>query len=216
MTHLGSLPDKSSILRHRDIPGPPLFARNDHETPWGFESREIRSRDDAMGLKANPAISEWCHISDADLPPPWTCRWSEYGRSGHAESGHDELRKTYGLGAVNPIMWCLGSRFKRSSCLDTLLLEIGGAFYLYDAPLYIQGLHECYKETLGPSPPSELLYRFDGQFSSIGDFLEQADWTQISLVAPRGPCDLEHEQSNNVKLPLTSDGGELRLSAPTP
>ncbi|KAJ7439979.1 hypothetical protein FB451DRAFT_1301194 [Mycena latifolia] len=211
MTHLGSLTNPDAILRHRHIPEPPLIARNDHETPWGWEPREIRSPDEVRAYKENPAIRDWISISNKDLPSPWTCLWTYYSWN---KTWRADLWQSYGLGTANPIMWHRGHQ-----CRKTLLLESGGIFYLYDKG--DEGWHEWFKkeDTFNSPLPLELLYRFDGEFSSVADFIERADWTRMSILAPRERgnelAPEENKQRHNVKLPLACDGGKLQILPPT-
>ncbi|KAJ7704354.1 hypothetical protein B0H17DRAFT_1126717 [Mycena rosella] len=48
MKHLGFLAaDTDVVLRHQNIPGPPLFARGNHESLWGFKPQKTRDTPNA-------------------------------------------------------------------------------------------------------------------------------------------------------------------------
>ncbi|KAJ7430530.1 hypothetical protein B0H11DRAFT_2135399 [Mycena galericulata] len=213
MTHLGYLPrswekedpDTVRPTRHRYISGPPLFLADMHDGPWAAEPREKRDRDVIRALESNPTMRDWCFIPDSELPEPWSCQWVH--------------------------SYCSGSK--------TVLLESGGVFYLYDEP-DCDDLYDFYKEHLAPFPPTvsrtaaavyrsishppgvpeHLLYKFDGVYSSVADFIERADWMKMSLMVP-GPESSEPRsetpgpEQESVKLPLTDDGGPLRIAVNT-
>ncbi|KAJ7770597.1 hypothetical protein B0H16DRAFT_1774578 [Mycena metata] len=198
-------------LAHRKIfnAGNPALLRDLHEGPWGFQPRG--SYKFLLAFAENPAIRDWCHIPESQLPPCWSCEWAYCGWSPH------ELHSRYNLSAANPIMFHIEESY-------VVLLESGGVFYLYMSGYdEFEQLSDYYKDILGPSPPEYLLFRFDGVYTSIADFLGRADWTKMALVAPS-----EKESSTStdddevevtvalggVKLPMTDDGGPLHIATP--
>ncbi|KAJ6498126.1 hypothetical protein C8R47DRAFT_320158 [Mycena vitilis] len=62
---------------------------------------------------------------------------------------------------------------------------------------------------------------FAGVYSSVADFLDHADWTRMSLVAPKpleSPSTAESNHLESIQppmLPMTDDGGPLRIAAKT-
>jgi hypothetical protein len=141
------------------------------QSPWGVERRDNLEVIEA--LQANPAPRNWCYIPESELPESWSCSWADCFWN---VSEQDMLCRRYPLNCPNPIMFF-------TDWPNTVLLESGGIFYLYGQEH--EELSEFYRAILGPSSPKQLLYRFDGAYSSIADFLACADWTKMSLVVPR-------------------------------
>ncbi|KAJ7670516.1 hypothetical protein B0H17DRAFT_1183692 [Mycena rosella] len=207
MTHLGSLANAEAVLRHRDIPGPPLYLLGLHksETPWGFEPRKLRDALAAERRIVDTAIRDWCSIPDIHLPEPWTCNWAKF-TWWYSNSVNADLRQTYGLGPLTPIMF-------RADHTDTVVVESAGVFYLYENP-EDRELLRFYEGTMGVSALSHILYQFAGTFSSVEDFIQNADWKRMSVVVPRTASETTISQRNPdaPMIPMTSHGGELRIT----
>ncbi|KAJ6492805.1 hypothetical protein C8R47DRAFT_1319167 [Mycena vitilis] len=211
MTHLGSLADLDAVPRHRIVSGSPLHLRGLHksESPWGFAPRHFQDALAAHECLIDTAVQKWCYIPDDELPEPWTCNWGRF-EWWYARSVNAELHHRYGLGSLTPVMY---------DCpyIPAIVLEGDGIFYLYD-PNRCE-IPQVHQDILGPSQAwhTGILYQFIGVFTSIQDFLENADWKRMMLVAPSKPGresipPIFHQFAPFSTLPLTMHGGKLRIT----
>ncbi|KAJ7652121.1 hypothetical protein DFH06DRAFT_1206842 [Mycena polygramma] len=214
------------MLRNRKTSGPPLLLRDMHEGPWGTEPRGIKPGAAYTEVTPMATVRDWCWIPESDLPESWSCVWIRC--FWYWISAQNEFYRTYTFPNPHPIMFHSGEG-------ETVLLESAGRFYLYGLPEYAE-LYQFYSDTLCPSllfpqvPAWSpyvhdtnrcLLYQFDGVYSSVADFLEHADWTRMSLVAPKpleSPPTAGSSHLESIKapmLPMTDYGGPLRIAANT-
>ncbi|KAJ7116651.1 hypothetical protein C8R44DRAFT_739336 [Mycena epipterygia] len=115
------------------------------------------------------AVRDWVTIPDARLPGPWTCNWSHwpYWTNMHALEAVLSTRYALANEPLNPIMFNSFDETTVFACAKTR------TFYLYHGP-HQYGEYE------------EMLYAFDGVFSSVAAFIEEADWNQVEQVKPIG------------------------------
>ncbi|KAJ6554350.1 hypothetical protein B0H19DRAFT_1262723 [Mycena capillaripes] len=213
MKHMGSLADPDAVLRDRNIYGAPLLLQDLHkfETPWGFERRELRDAVSAHRHLVDTAVQKWCSIPDDELPEPWSCNWDGF-EWWYLRSVNAELRNRYGLESLTPVMFDCPYH-------PTIVLEAGGVFYLYDTLTLMNEIPRLYQDILGASQSwhTGILHQFAGVFSSVEDFIENADWKKMKLVLPQKPDGeptslIFHQEAVFSTLPITSHGGEIRIA----
>ncbi|KAJ6569232.1 hypothetical protein B0H19DRAFT_1373477 [Mycena capillaripes] len=115
------------------------------------------------------AVRDWITIPDARLPGPWKYNWSVWPYWTNEHPLEAVLSRRYALDnePLTPIMF---NSFDYT-CTTVFARAKTGTFYLYYGPDEY-GRYE------------ERLYAFFGGFSSVEDFIEEADWNQMENVRP--------------------------------
>ncbi|KAJ7032609.1 hypothetical protein C8F04DRAFT_1182799 [Mycena alexandri] len=150
----------------------------------------------------------WVSIPDANLPEPWTCNWATVDWTAEERPLEATLASRYALGNVplTPVMFNAAEEATVFGCAGT------GKFFLHHREWYPPWA----------SGPREVLqvYTFEGIFSSVEAFIEQADWNCMERMEPVGLVQQVSTQpvvplSIAPALPLISEKG-FRIAAEEP
>ncbi|KAJ7274799.1 hypothetical protein C8J57DRAFT_1312763 [Mycena rebaudengoi] len=111
----------------------------------------------------------WISIPDANLPEPWTCNWAHWPYWAGVRPLEAALPARYALSnaPLTPVMFNSSNRAATTvfACATT------GKYYLY------------YRRWALPKLTEEV-HAFEGAFSSVEAFIEQADWNRMKRMNP--------------------------------
>ncbi|KAJ7613751.1 hypothetical protein DFH06DRAFT_1484573 [Mycena polygramma] len=139
---------------------------------WGYEPRvdRISTRGSISRSVPARAVKHWGNILDAGLPEPWTCNWPDWDKTEQWDGPPDydfpfykvDLERRFGIAGLEPVM------FKQfPSIFVRTILSAGGRYYLQEADIV------------------GTLWRFDGVYETIEDFMQNGDWNRIHEVEER-------------------------------
>ncbi|KAJ7918595.1 hypothetical protein B0H13DRAFT_1992108 [Mycena leptocephala] len=145
------------------------------KTTWDYRARQHLQRG---GTKSDlKRARDWVSIPEKNLPEPWTCDWARWPLLENRLPVEAVLPMRYAIGEepLIPIMFasdnCAALDIRRVTlfaCPQT------NTFYLYRAP----------SQVADPGFEAEGMWRFDGVFSSVGAFIEKADWNRVEKLRP--------------------------------
>ncbi|KAJ7918604.1 hypothetical protein B0H13DRAFT_1992163 [Mycena leptocephala] len=149
-------------------------------TTWDYRARRHLQR---SGTKSDlKRARDWVSIPEKNLPEPWTCDWARWPLLENRLPVEAVLPMRYAIGEepLIPIMFasdnCAALDIRRVTlfaCPQT------NTFYLYRAP----------SQVADPGFEAEGMWRFDGVFSSVGAFIEKADWNRVEKIEARNDED---------------------------
>ena len=138
---------------------------------WGFLPRLFATE---PRFKPKPHTEAWPALSNDQLPSPFSCMWSSWdpaddwvlpGSETRIESdSQEELRRCWGVAGLTPVMFMAHARNDCAFFIPTVL-RAGETYYLwrYEGDPYFPWLR-----------------RFEGTYTSVEDFIANADWNALS------------------------------------
>ncbi|KAJ7083248.1 hypothetical protein C8R44DRAFT_894584 [Mycena epipterygia] len=167
---------------------------------WDYKGRISHPPQKTTRLnERDTAACEWVSIPDANLPGPWTCDWASWPWWKNATALEAALAVQYAISnaPLTPIVFSSFDGSTVFACAPTR------RFYLYYPP--------CIWEPR----PDETMYAFEGVFSSVDTFIEEADWNRVEKVERAcevDPVTLPTVRPGSTTLPLISGKG-FRVAA---
>ncbi|KAJ7461149.1 hypothetical protein FB451DRAFT_1181496 [Mycena latifolia] len=163
-------------------------ARN--TTTWDYRLRDfLVERETTRLQQRDAAVREWTSIPHANLPSPWSCDWACWP---HWEKP-DPLEAVYALSdqPLAPVMF---------NAFD-------------DSTVFACAVTHCVPKTRRDLPVGTM-YAFDGIFSSVDSFIEEADWNRVELIraVAEGAADSHPSQKRTLweaKMPRASEWARI-------
>ncbi|KAJ6524455.1 hypothetical protein DFH09DRAFT_1418675 [Mycena vulgaris] len=148
---------------------------------WGYEPRHAPRR---PGPALPEATREWGNLLPEELPEPWSCDWAMWP---YTDSWSDLpdldvvetfqqvlLQDMYGGPALTPAMYVSHAGW----WADCAVLFANSMYYLQ---------------------ADECMWKFDGTYASVADFVEHADWNKMEEMEYRPLDEREPEIEEFLK-----------------
>ncbi|KAJ7274789.1 hypothetical protein C8J57DRAFT_1592128 [Mycena rebaudengoi] len=136
------------------------------DATWDYR-RRVMPHNPPQADRSRERARNWISIPDANLPEPWTCNWVHwpYWAGSHPLEATLSARYALSDAPLTPVMF----NSSNETATTVFACATTGKYYLY------------YGQWALPELPEEV-HAFEGAFSSVEAFIEQAGWNRMEKM----------------------------------